>query len=333
MEFRGFMLARRAKDEQLEELWASEEWGAQEKYDGSRYALNEGSLISRHTSVKTGQAVDKTANVPHLVEQLKLILGSTKGNVVDGEIVHSNGWGSSQSAMGSLPDRALEWQQENGFVKYKVFDIILLKGKEVWKYPYKDRHEILQEALDVKHLHLENKYIYVPKLVTKEKLKRELYAKILERGGEGVILKKMDSPYEFDRSKAWIKIKRVDTYDVVVCGYSDAKEWYAEPGTTGHDGILYKDGRKTKFFEKGLIGAIKFGLYDKKTGKVVEVGQCSGMDDETREEISKNKDKCIGRVMEMMANERMPTGGFRHPRFLRWREDKAKEQCLEWLEG
>lgn len=322
-----FMLAKKAKEDVLKTLWTSDKWGAQEKFDGSRYSCMDGALISRRTSVVTNEKVDKTKNVPHILKEVAQIFGGLSGLIVDGEIVHGQGWGSSMSAMGSLPDRALAWQKENGFVKYKIFDIIEHKGVELWKLPYIERHGYLLKLTN----DLEENNVSVPSLVFGEEKKMKLYAKIIRRGGEGVILKNLEAAYEFDRSKNWIKVKKVQTYEVVITGYDDAKEWYAEPGQYGADGKMYKDGRKTKFFLNDWIGAIKFGLYDSKKKEVVEVGQCSGVDEEIRKAVSENKKKYIGKVMEITAQERMPTGGFRHPQFLRFRDDKDAKDCKEWL--
>lgn len=65
---------------------------------------------------------------------------------------------------------------------------------------------------------------------------------------------------------------------------------------------------------------------------VMEVCECAGFDDETREHFTENKDELIGTVVEVKANELFrDTGKMRHPRFLRQRFDKAPEQCT-WLD-
>lgn len=324
-----FMLAKKGKAERVEELFKSSEWAAQEKFDGTRFQLFNGVLRSRKTSVFTNDYVDRTANVPHLLQTLKSHLGTLDGTIFDGEVVHSRGFGQCRSAMGSGPERAIEWQKKNGKVIYKIFDCIMYKGKEVWKQPYHERHKGLRKLFT----HVEGPalpYIKVPALAYSEREKRELYAKVIARGGEGIILKNLLAQYVFDRSKEWIKVKKTQTYDAVIVGYDDPKEWYAAPGETGADGKLYPEGRHTKFFLNKWIGAIKFGLYDAKKKQFVEVGQCSGVNEEVRKEISDNKKKFIGQVIEFTAQERMPTGGFRHPQFLRFRDDKNPQDCVEW---
>ena len=61
---------------------------------------------------------------------------------------------------------------------------------------------------------------------------------------------------------------------------------------------------------------------------VLEVGECSGFDEETREMFSDDPNSWIGKVIEIKANEIFKdTGKLRHPRYLRVREDKSALEC------
>lgn len=321
-----FMLAKKQKKQaKLDQLWKSEEWVAQEKFDGTRFALLNGGFKSRRVSVKTNELVDRTGNVPHLVRELTGVLGTLDGTILDGEVVHPRGFGNCRSAMGSGVERAIQWQKKNGKVVYKIFDVVMLKGRKTWKLPYSERHSILRELID----NNQSDYLKIPRLYRGEKDKREIYAKIIERGGEGIILKDLNAIYEFGRSRSWIKVKKTETYDVIITGYEEANRWYAEPGETGADGKLYPDGRETKFYKKGWIGAIKFSWY--KDGELVEAGQCSGVSDEVREEISNSRKAFLGKVIEVTCQEHLKTGGLRHPQFLRFRDDKNPRECVDDL--
>ena len=108
----------------------------------------------------------------------------------------------------------------------------------------------------------------------------------------------------------------------------------------------------SKFYAKGWVGNIRFGViitpeeeaklpknkkfnierYDLFKGKtnvaVLEVGECSGFDEETREYLTENQRELMGAVIEVKANEIFrDTGKLRHPRFLRFREDKSPFEC------
>ena len=106
----------------------------------------------------------------------------------------------------------------------------------------------------------------------------------------------------------------------------------------------------SKFYAKGWVGNIVFGVIitpeeeanlpkDKKFNKTVvtegdkkyyilEVGECSGFDEETRQYLTEHQAEMIGSVIEVKANEIFKdTGKLRHPRFLRFREDKSPLEC------
>ena len=102
----------------------------------------------------------------------------------------------------------------------------------------------------------------------------------------------------------------------------------------------------SKFHAKGWVGNIifavtitpeeeeklpknkKFDFTSVQGRRAVIVGECSGFDEEQREEFSNHQSEYIGKVIEVKANELFKdTGKLRHPRFLRLRPDKSYYQC------
>jgi ATP-dependent DNA ligase len=284
-----------------EEMWNDPNWMVEEKLDGCRYLFhNHGDhfhLTSRRISTKTGLYVDKAANFPHLLELTKACL---PGTVIDGELITSNRKAyDTVSISGSLPERAIWMQEQMGWAKFVAFDLPLL-----------DSH--LQTRKDVLWGIFNETTLSHCKLVPshhdwRDEGRRKFLDQILEGGGEGVILKNLRSNYGDPR--AWVKVKPVETYDVYIVGYIPAEEWSRKA-----------DGRisRTKYSEKGWIGAIAFSF--EKEGAVV--GCCSGMDEETREYLSSHQDENLGRMIEVYAQEKLPSGALRHPRFIRFRDDK-----------
>ena len=126
------------KEDKLRECYESDNYIGEKKYDGSRYIAQkcEGKvyLTSRTESVKGGQ-VDKTANVPQIIEE---ILTLPDGTVLDGEIdVPGNVrcFKFVQGVMGSLPDRANTLQTGNQirslFLCIAVIILLGIKGKKL----------------------------------------------------------------------------------------------------------------------------------------------------------------------------------------------------------
>ncbi len=72
-----------------------------------------------------------------------------------------------------------------------------------------------------------------------------------------------------------------------------------------------------------------------KDRQILIVGECSGVDEETREYMTNNQCDLIGKVIELKCHEVLKTGKLRHPRFLRFRDDKEMERCIykDHMEG
>lgn len=307
------MLASKGNDEKITEAMESDSWLAEPKLDGSRYIAsftdNGVRFTSRRTSVKTNAPVDKSENVPHLT----LPFPDLSGTVIDGEIMRTSDiYGTSNDVtriMGSSPDKAVERQELEGWVYYHVWDILFVCGVDVQKQPLSVRRRALENVIE----EWGNSYV---KIVDQRQDKRALLNEIANRNLEGIILKNKNSIYIQDkRSPHWIKVKKEQTYDVVITGYDEPKEESKKAS-----GVL----SKTKYKEKGWIGAIRYGCY--RDGQLVEVGSVSGMDDDTRRCLSNNKEKFLHSVIEIKGQEVLKDA-IRHPRFIRFRDDKDAEAC------
>ena len=158
---------------------------------------------------------------------------------------------------------------------------------------------------------LNNKYITLIAQVSSDK--KSYHKFLIKDGAEGTVFKRINATYGED----WAKNKVKKTYDVVIMGYKDATE-----DTMKVSGKM----SKSKFFEKGWIGAIIFGQYV--GGELKKMGRCSGMDDEVREKISADKLKYVGKVIEVEAQQRFATGSMRHPQFKKFRPDKLAKDCV-----
>jgi len=343
------MLAQESNPEAVEERFISDEWIAEEKIDGARYLCyitKEGNrFFSRRISVKDGLPVEKTGNIPHLagtptkdfvqvvpdkdVKRIKGLFSNLKnfqvvlpesfkeemaaldGTILDGEILPASGrFLDTTKIMGSLPLEAIEKQKKMGAMVYHVFDILFYKGKDLTSLPLEERLTYLGRIPS-------NDYLIPVKQIWGEGEKRKLYADIISRGGEGIILKHLKAPYRVGvRSKdTWMKVKRSRSFDVVVVGFEEPKQFSIN---------VKGETVENKHYTRKQIAAIKFGAY--KDGKLEEVGQCSGIDDTMREEISRNKSKYLGKVMVVEGQEFLKNA-IRFPRFIQFRDDKNPADC------
>lgn len=304
IDFVAPMLAQ-AKD--ATEIWDDPEWSVEEKFDGARYLMyvtsEQNRFFSRRTGVNTnGAPVEKTDRLPHLANNK--IKHEWYDTIIDGEILAPNkDFGSAMSVIGSLPQRALEIQQQNGFLIYQMFDILRCAGEDVTSLPLYARRLMLIEFAKSIELSTGNPSFKLTRSTVKNKL--AIYKKIVSLGGEGVMLKYNYAPYApGKRSPFWVKVKKQITVDAVIMGYEMGK------------------GK----FNQQVIGNIVFGGL--KNGKLVKWGTAAGLTQELINEITANPDAYLLRVVEIECQEILPSGKVRHPRFLRFRPDKNAEDCV-----
>jgi DNA ligase-1 len=117
---------------------------------------------------------------------------------------------------------------------------------------------------------------------------------------EGVMINICDAPYEFKRTNALLKVKKMNTLDLQIIGFEEGSGRLA--GTLGAILVRYKD------------------------GNIVKVG--SGFTDWLREEIWKNQGKYLDRICEIQWFEETTNadGGIslRFPIFKDFRTDKLE---------
>ena len=105
-------------------------------------------------------------------------------------------------------DGEITWGRETR--GYHVFDIMWLDGRNVTSLPLEERRELLSE------LPLRSP---LKRVETLEEAMPWEHA--CNKGWEGVIAKRRDSPYEHRRSKHWLKMKCEASQEFVVGGFTD----------------------------------------------------------------------------------------------------------------
>ncbi len=102
------------------------------------------------------------------------------------------------------------------------------------------------------------------------------------------------------------------------------KNWYWELVGGIIYGVLVTDEQKKKLEESKK----KFQFCKYKGNQYVIVGECEGIDDTLRQNLTEGKEDYIGAVFEVEGNEIFSdTGKIRHPRYYRARPDKEAEDC------
>lgn len=130
----------------------------------------------------------------------------------------------------------------------------------------------------------------------------------MNKGLEGGVLKSSKMKFKNGTSKEQLKIKLKVDVEVRCTGFLE-----------GTKGTKYEGKNKVITFENDE-GTIK--------------GQCSGMTDSMVEEVTKNPEKYIGKVLSVQFNDLTKAEGHEfyalsHPRFAEWRDDKEETDSLE----
>lgn len=285
------------------------------KHDGMR------AIISKHNSevkIYSRVGLEYQEHLPALVAEISQL---PDGTVIDGELMVVKTWAivsgrpvavadfnATMRIMGSGPEKAIA-RQDAQQIEFCAFDVLKVDGVSLESKAYVDRMNALEDLLDEYSMPsiFDNAVMHVWDESTIDAL--------WEAGIEGAILKNANSVYIPGKRRAntWYKVKAELTADVVVMGFTDAKE-----GKTG------------KFL--GKVGAIRFGAYNA-AGELVEVGQCSGMNDAERDRWTAIRDNGgeIFAVIEVKYNDLVGSGEFgtpRHPQFKTERIDKHPTDCL-----
>ena len=273
-----------------EEYLSSSDWVAEPKLDGSRYMLylDEDGAVHLY-SRRDFPRIDKALNLPHVAKRY----AGLEGTVLDGEVLANDAekLGDTTGIMNSLPAKAVARQETEGKLVYHVFDCLFWKGNDIRQKPLCFRRAAAQMAIDL----MENPHVV---LVPQTDDKDGLFRRIVGAGGEGTVLKNLNSPYGVN----WVKNKRVADFSVVISGYKPGQGKYA-----------------------GSLGAVAVSV--EKDGKLVEVGFASGRTDAERDDIWKNRETYLGRVVDISAQEVTKDGRLRHPRWLRFRDDVNADTC------
>ena len=312
--------------ESVEEIPVGQQWQYEPKWDGFRcIASRDGDRVELQS--KSGQPLARY--FPDLVEVLKAL--GAKKFIVDGEIV------IPIEGRLSFDDLLLRVHPAESRVKKLaadhpamliVFDLLRdERGQEWLDRDLADRRQRL-EKFAARYFKGHDSIRLSP--ATEDLKVAQKWFRTVGNNLDGIIAKRIDLPYQSGNREGMVKIKHLRTCDCVVGGFR-----YAE---------------KAK-----VVGSLLLGLYDKQ-GQLNHVGFTSSFKAADRAAITKRLEKLIeppgftgrapggpSRWSTRRSNEWQPlaaklvveveydhfTGDrFRHgTRLLRWRPDKAPQQC------
>jgi bifunctional non-homologous end joining protein LigD len=190
------------------------------------------------------------------------------------------------------------------FISLMAFDILNVDGSDIRHMPWDVRRDVLSATIFKLYDSCGTKEQSFVRLIDTSEATDDWHTHWTELWSEGSILKLRDAPYAGKRHKSWLKWKKNPTEDVVLIGFKPGEGKY-----------------------EGQVGALEFGQYRLGMDTASSRGFCSGMTDEMRQKITNDGAILFGSVFEIKHNGILANGGFRHPQFIRFRNDKAPEEC------
>jgi bifunctional non-homologous end joining protein LigD len=290
-------------------------WLFEIKWDGVRALawMDDGGLTLRARS-----GADITGRYPELASLPTAL--SARQAVLDGEIAALDAHGRSD--FGRLQERMHVRAPSENLVSrvpvvFLAFDLLYCDGYDLRRSPLIGRKQLLQRLL-----HTSEKFRFSDHQLQHGK---ELFELARDTGLEGIVAKRLDSPYVSERSGNWVKLKVTKTLDAVVGG------WTAPRTTAIPLGALllglYR-GKKLRF-----IGHVGTGFDGKKleelSGKLKKLASSSCPFDavpETNENPSWVSPELVARVKFSGWTQE---NALRHPVFIALREDARPSNC-QW---
>jgi bifunctional non-homologous end joining protein LigD len=246
--------------------------------------------------------------------------------IVDGEIVALDGTG--RPSFNALQNRAqlksgaeIAAAQRDAPVVLVCFDLLHFAGLNLRAAPYSDRHRYLAQCL-MPGAHLQ--------LVHASDNAERLYAASLELGFEGIVGKRLDSPYQAgQRSRAWLKLKAAQSAEFLIGGYTRGN------GAREPLGALllgYHEGKALRY--AGHVGS---GLDEKIIRALLErTARLKRADSPFAEKPPLHRPTTWLKpqlVAEVSYSEWTPAGALRAPVFLRLRDDIAPQSVRRRADG
>ena len=184
------------------------EFAYEMKWDGYRILADVGDAVR----LRSRSGKDYTHLFPHTDELAQLLVD---GGRVDGELVALD---ADRKPDFSALHRA-DQHGTNANLRYMVFDVLRLGGRDLIHEPWNTRRELLEQLTETEHVVIPPAYTGSFDIA---------WRAAEELGLEGVVAKRTDAAYApGERSRAWLKVKRALHQEVVVVGVRTGKRGIA----------------------------------------------------------------------------------------------------------
>lgn len=289
----------------------TDEWIHEIKYDGYRIICF---IKNKKIKLITRNGNDWTSDFSSLLPEIEAL--NLNNVIFDGEMVAIDKKGKLSFQF--LQD-SIKKNIETPYI-YFIFDILYCNGYDLTQIPLIDRKALLQTILE-NYSH-QNDVIYSKHIIGHGSL---VFQEACAQEMEGIISKKIDSPYEFHRSHAWVKSKCTLGQEFIIIGFTKPKR------------------------SRQYLGALLLGFYNEKH-ELIYCGKVgTGFNHKTLADLYQQFSKIIQKkpplnnidliknrkdiiwikpqlIAEIHFTEFTRDGILRHPSFISLRSDKKPKQ-------
>jgi bifunctional non-homologous end joining protein LigD len=291
-------------------------WLYEIKFDGYR-------LLAQ---IKEGRVLLITRRGQNWTEKFKLIAEELshlpfENGIFDGEVVVQNPDGTTDfQKLQNILNRRTE-----GPLLYYVFDLPYLNNRDLTGVPLIERKTLLKDLIQTHQAKIPS-ILYSDHLIGSG---GRFFQAACQHGVEGVIAKRVDSPYLQGRSKYWVKVKCIKRQEFVVGGYTEPKGARAFLGSLllgfyDDKGQLIYCGNVGTGFDSKSIKTVYARLRKLKQDRSPFA---SPVEDRLKRDVHWTSPRTVAEVEYSSWTD---AGLLRHPSFVGIREDKSpKEVTLE----
>ncbi len=233
------------------------DWLYEMKFDGYRVVVRiEGDDVRLYT--RNGH--DWSAKLPHLVEAFRAL--PAKWAWVDGEIVMLDREGIPNF---QALQNAFDGERTQDIVFY-AFDLPFIGQRDLRQEPLTVRRALLQQLMDT----TEDDHLRFSEAL--EAAPSDLVATACKMGLEGIMAKRLSSPYVSRRTNTWVKVKCARRQEFAIVGYTAPKGSRAGLGAlllavTEQDGSLRYAGKVGTGFDDASLVSLQKRLASIETDK------------------------------------------------------------------
>ncbi|THJ68754.1 ATP-dependent DNA ligase [Arthrobacter echini] len=298
-----------------------ENWAYELKWDGVRCiaSISEAGIVLTSRNGK-----DITALYPELGDLGDLV--SADSAVLDGEIVALNArgrpdFGLLQQRMTLTPGPEVEQARTRTPVRFVIFDLLSLEDRDLTGLEYRQRRELLERAVD----EAVDQHVQVPAPL--DATLQEAVRASRQLGLEGIVAKRLTAGYRpGTRSSSWVKIRHLQTLEVVVVGWRPGRGSRAR--TIGSVLVAVPDAGELRY-----VGRVGSGFTDRQLDlartQLKKLARPSPpLNDVPKAEASDARWVTPSLVAEVHHSGFTGAGRLRHPVWRGWRPDKTPDDVF-----